>query len=93
MTFLYDIYLTRQILIPAASLIRLIRELIGNPDGFQNSLGTHEARGRSLGSESANCGSLKHDCGRTNGFSVWRSREVALGLRGIIIWFVQSIQL
>jgi hypothetical protein len=32
--FLYDIYLTRQILIPAASLIWLIRELIGNPDGF-----------------------------------------------------------
>jgi hypothetical protein len=93
MTFLYDIYLTRQILIPAASLIRLIRELIGNPDGFQNSLDTHEARGRSLGSESANCGSLQYDYGRRNGLSVWRSREVPLCLRGIIIWFGQSIQL
>lgn len=29
--FLSDIYLTRQILIPAVSLIWLIRELIGNP--------------------------------------------------------------
>jgi hypothetical protein len=68
MTFLYDIYLTRQILIPAASLIWLIRELIGNPDGFQSSFDMHEARGRSLGLESANCGSLQYDCGRANGF-------------------------
>jgi hypothetical protein len=59
MTFLYDIYLTRQVLIPGASLIWLIRELIGKPDGFQSLLDMHEARGRSLGSELANCGSLQ----------------------------------
>ena len=68
MTFLSDIYLARQILIPAAPLIWLMRELIGNSDGFTSSLDTHEARGRSLGSESANCGSLQYNCGRTNGF-------------------------
>ena len=32
--FLSDIYLTGQMLIPPASLIWLIRELIANPDGF-----------------------------------------------------------
>ena len=90
MTFLYDIYLTRQILIPAASLIWLIRELISDPDGFQSSL--DEARGRALKSESANCDYLQYDCGRTNGFLYG---EVARSpvLPGIIMWFVQSIQL
>jgi hypothetical protein len=45
MPFLYDIYLTRQILIPAASLIWLVRELIGNSGGFKSSLDRHEPRG------------------------------------------------
>jgi hypothetical protein len=35
---------------------------------IQSSLDMHEARGRFLGSESANCGSLQYDCGRTTGF-------------------------
>jgi hypothetical protein len=76
MTFLYDIYLTRQILIPAACLIWLICELIGNPDGFQSSLDPHEVRGRSLGFELASCGSLQYDCGRTKGFLFGEVRRV-----------------
>jgi hypothetical protein len=68
--FLYDIYLTRQILIPAAWLIWLIRELIGNPDGFSEF--ARYVRGSWLFFR-IRIGLLRLssiDCRRINGFSV-----------------------